>query len=341
MNRSRNTGFTLVELLVVIAIIGILVGLLLPAVQAAREAARRMQCQNKLKQFGLAFQGFHDAYGNLPPGRVNDDSNSLGWGTFILPFIEQQALYDKISGNVTSAPVTGSAPVARMVVNGGDHYGSGWSIDSWPSTRIDYGTAPYSLQPLTQTVLPTYLCPSNPIESKDDDSYGATHYCGNIGTEVFAYGTAPWNNWGQFNGNQQTGTVLWDNNNNTTYVINMGHVTDGTSSTLLVGEIGNSRNVNVSKTDHSQFPVWAGGNNDQPNPGIKAVGSGFRFAGPTFYLNRPALDDQSDHCFGSFHKGGAQFVFVDGSVHFITDTVDTALYANMANRKDGITIQIP
>ena len=97
-----RSGFTLVELLVVIAIIGILVALLLPAVQAAREAARRMQCQNNLKQIGLAIHNFHDAKKILPPAQrqswdlaQNKTVAGHSWATFILPYIEQQAIHDK------------------------------------------------------------------------------------------------------------------------------------------------------------------------------------------------------------------------------------------------------
>ncbi len=90
-------GFTLVELLVVIAIIGVLVALLLPAIQAAREAARRTQCTNNLKQIGIALQNYHDTYGILPPSYVNNGSEIMwGWGLLILPFMEEEALFDRI-----------------------------------------------------------------------------------------------------------------------------------------------------------------------------------------------------------------------------------------------------
>ena len=97
-NKSRKRGFTLVELLVVIAIIGILIALLLPAVQAAREAARRSQCSNNLKQIGLGFQNYHDTFKVFPPGSMNSPDNLGGeaiaaW-VLILPFIEQTSLHD-------------------------------------------------------------------------------------------------------------------------------------------------------------------------------------------------------------------------------------------------------
>ncbi len=95
--KNRRGGFTLVELLVVIAIIGILIGLLLPAVQAAREAARRMQCTNNLKQLGLGFQNYHDVNGALMAG--TNGANGLTWAWKILPFIEQNSLYQLITWN--------------------------------------------------------------------------------------------------------------------------------------------------------------------------------------------------------------------------------------------------
>ena len=94
---KRTRGFTLVELLVVIAIIGILVGLLLPAVQAAREAARRMQCSNNLKQIGLALHNYHDANNKFPQGFTR--FHSWGWAVRILPYIEQSSLFNKLASD--------------------------------------------------------------------------------------------------------------------------------------------------------------------------------------------------------------------------------------------------
>jgi prepilin-type N-terminal cleavage/methylation domain-containing protein/prepilin-type processing-associated H-X9-DG protein len=107
--RTIRVGFTLVELLVVIAIIGILVALLLPAVQAAREAARRMQCSNNLKQLALAVHNYHDTFKFFPPQMLNTGSTSnarrWGWGTVILPFAEQSAIYDQLKPNGVTIPV--------------------------------------------------------------------------------------------------------------------------------------------------------------------------------------------------------------------------------------------
>lgn len=319
----QRSAFTLVELLVVIAIIGVLVALLLPAVQAAREAARRMSCSNNLKQLGLAMHNFHDANNNFPPGMTDDDTKNFGWGTYILPYMEQVALYDGISQNINS-----SAPQV-LLPKGGSHP----NVDGWGKLLIDES----SQQQYTKSILPGYLCPSNPLGKKDNDGYGASHYVGNAGTETMAYSSWGCANW---KAASQTGLLLFANDNNQTDVVTFGGIRDGTSNTIFIGEVGESKNVYAGKTDHNNFPLWAGGNNNG-GCNTKAMGSHLRIADVNFFINRPKTTDESDMCFGSYHTGGAQFVFGDGSVHFIQQSIDTTTLARLADRRDGLPVTLP
>lgn len=333
--RTRNSGFTLVELLVVIAIIGVLVALLLPAVQAAREAARRSSCSNNLKQMGIALQNHHDTYGTFPPGMTDDDTNNFGWGTYILPFNEQQPLYDKITTVISQATtnVTGQ----KLVHTGGQHH----NVDDWKALEIAYADQ----QPYTKTVLKGYLCPSSALPDKDNDGFGASSYVGNGGSPVAPWnGSAP-NTWdcGNPKGNVQNGVLVSDANNTMTYCNTMASVTDGTSSTFLVGEIGQSQDVKIGTTNSGRFPLWSGGNNNG-GCNTKENGSHIRYAGvlpsanEPFYINRK-VDEYSNNCFGSFHPAGAQFVFVDGHVSMIPNQIDITVLTYLAARNDGNSVQ--
>ena len=134
----RLPGFTLVELLVVIAIIGALVGLLLPAVQAAREAARMSSCRNNLRQVGIALHNFHDVQGELPrgvySGETMDDDDGFGWATALLPYLEEQALYDLINPDFKPGPFISAYRETGGRIRGGD------------------------------TVVETYRCPTSQLE---------------------------------------------------------------------------------------------------------------------------------------------------------------------------------
>ncbi|QEG40119.1 DUF1559 domain-containing protein [Roseimaritima ulvae] len=155
--RKPRTAFTLVELLVVIAIIGVLVGLLLPAVQAAREAARRMQCSNNLKQLGLATHNYHDTFGSLPPGWIDDTTNQnrMGWGTFVLPFMEQGAIHERMKSV------------------------GAYDVPWYTIPEMITGTTDVPV-PYAKTVLPGFICPSDPSSGLNLDlqELGKSNYTG-------------------------------------------------------------------------------------------------------------------------------------------------------------------
>ncbi|QDS96678.1 hypothetical protein FF011L_54900 [Roseimaritima multifibrata] len=193
---SRRTAFTLVELLVVIAIIGVLVGLLLPAVQAAREAARRMQCSNNLKQIGLAMHNYHDTFGSLPPGWIDEPTNQnrMGWGTFILPFIEQSAMHD------------GMKDVGA------------YDVPWYTLPEMTTGTAAVPT-PYAKTILNGFICPSDPSGPINNNlhDYGKSNYTGVGGAHYIRSGGA--------NG------TFYDNS-----YIHFRDMRDGLSNLVMIGE---------------------------------------------------------------------------------------------------------
>lgn len=207
--RLTRCGFTLVELLVVIAIIGVVVGLLLPAVQAARESARRAQCSNNLKQIGLAIQQHHAGQGRLPPGtlRSNDDGDptgvaGFGWATFLLPYVEEKDLYNRLA-----------LPTGELN-----------DILKEPAKRE-----------LVQVPLRVFRCPSDgsaPLNADRPfagDKYG--HTPGAKGNYIGVHGTRFVTLDEQLNQKLDSFGSFWPESR-----ITLTHISDGTSKTLLVGE---------------------------------------------------------------------------------------------------------
>ena len=223
----RRPAFTLVELLVVIAIIGILVALLLPAVQAAREAARRMSCGNNLKQLGLAMHNFHDTYNTLPYARSGGGQNRHTWAVLILPFIEQDPLHSNWKN-----PVTG--------VNQTDGYNNMTSIPT-----------------LREAQVKGYYCPSrrNPPQLIDFDGPGAGTNLGSASDYAVCTGD------GGSLGDRHTGMIPIITSGSHMQGHNFAMITDGLSNTLLIGDkhVAQSDLRNLTTGHIRDGVVWSGG----------------------------------------------------------------------------------
>ena len=287
-------GFTLVELLVVIAIIGVLVGLLLPAVQAAREAARRMQCSNNLKQIGLAMHMYNDTHKKFPPGGWNEANhgNRLAWTVFILPFMEQTALYHQFDMTHNSYTGVNLLPAAMAV-----------PMYHCPSQQLKYNSN--GAGPGAGENPPTGMAYT-------------THYYGIMGpkgtipgsTATYPHDPNPTGHGGYSN----TG-VLFRNSST-----KLGEITDGTSNTMLVGEI--------SWTASNTFRSWGRGVSGNTSGGAKNMEFGINVQGYT-------SGNFNSVSFGSEHTGGCQFAIGDGSVRFTSESIDMATYYGMGTRAMG------
>jgi prepilin-type N-terminal cleavage/methylation domain-containing protein/prepilin-type processing-associated H-X9-DG protein len=301
---ARARGFSLIELLVVVTIIGILISLLLPAVQAAREAARRVQCLNNLKQMGLAVHSYHDTYQVFPRGGagVIDDEDAdvramwtLSWGAAILSGLDQLPLYDSLHQNKSYLDSSNLIP--------------------------------------GQTVVPVFLCPSSPNKdylkpSRDTltstTKYARTDYGGNYGERALRCypKTNCQNNYGAGDASGR-GVLLGSGER----VVSMRDITDGSSQTILAGE-----------APEGMHSIWIGFKNffDQSAPinAHTSKTSPWQSCGPSSASSSGDFCDYGQE-FGSYHAEGVQFVFVDGSVHFLSENLDIKTLASLLSRCGG------
>jgi prepilin-type N-terminal cleavage/methylation domain-containing protein/prepilin-type processing-associated H-X9-DG protein len=297
MSRPQQRGFTLIELLVVIAIIAILIGLLLPAVQKVREAAARMKCQNNLKQIGIAVHSYHDALGKLPPARI--EYRYVAWPVLILPFIEQDNLYKQFS-------------LTAMV-------------SAQPSAAL-------------QATVPTYQCPSrrssNQLSTQNDAT--ATGQNGSLGD--FATVDGPDGNDPPFRRVSAAGMIVVASGTsgsaaNWKSQTSLTSVTDGLSSTLMIGE-KHLRTADIGKDSGGDGPIMGGfAYSFMRVAGGTGGGSGAEWPmgnGPTDNVGGQALA-----VFGSWHPGSVNFVWGDGSVRSLKFNIDSVTLARLTTRAIG------
>jgi prepilin-type N-terminal cleavage/methylation domain-containing protein/prepilin-type processing-associated H-X9-DG protein len=296
MRREKRThGFTLVELLVVIAIIGILIGLLLPAIQSARESARRAGCGNNLRQFGIELLAYHDVNKRFPTGvygaETGPTEKGFGWGTAILPQLEEQRLYDLIAPD--------------------------WRPDVFRIRFRDTGTIIAG----GNAELKVFRCPTSQLPP-----LGAAEL---MAAFARGYATSDYKACSGFMDRGMFCTVAEciAAGNRT---ISIQQVTDGLSSTIAVGESAYYAAPEVDK-----WPFWIGGVVEDESVMFRTDDRNFIncvLGGKSEESFTTATDDE---CAFSWHTGGAQFAFGDGSVHFLPETIDFEVYNNLGTKDDG------
>jgi prepilin-type N-terminal cleavage/methylation domain-containing protein len=322
----RGAAFTLVELLVVIAIIGVLVALLLPAVQSAREAARRSTCQSNFKQVALALQNYHSAHGvfpdgtqyvtpasatadnftakKFPPGAAANSYSGMGWGAFILPYMEAQQVYDLIDFNHKDG----------FLANG-----------SWEAAG---------------KLIPGFVCPSERNEQAWIDCCTGKEHLGGPGydwrmsnmagvadsRDAYAHDFVPIS---------RGKGILYNYS-----AVEARHITDGLSNTFIIGEITSAEGIDFGGDQVWVAHGWITRNVSDLGQGVNGPGSvpgGRDDKVDPFDGDGGNRHDEfhREHGYASWHPQGAHFALADGSVQFISGDTDILVLWAMATKADG------
>ena len=328
-----SSAFTLVELLVVITIIGILIALLLPAVQAAREAARRLQCQNNLKQLGLAALNHEQMHGFFPsggwgvfwvgdPDRGFDRRQPGGWLYNCLPFLEQDNLHSQGSDGYPDAVTASQKVAANKVVR------TPLSVVNCPSRR--------GAQLYTNVVNGTLLAYNAMDNPPDDNVVARTDYAANAGDFTIGDFTVFRTPYGP---DTLAGEASYDWINTAKYTglsyqrseVAIADVSDGTSHTYLFGEKYVSPDHYETGLDRGDNENWCAAYDNDSHRLVQGDGTD-----PDTAV--PPMQDREGYAhsagFGSAHAGSCHFVFCDGSVHGISYTINPETHRRLGNRED-------
>ena len=335
MNLKRKRGFTLIELLVVIAIIAVLVSLLLPAVQQAREAARRTQCRNNLKQLALACHNYENTYSVFPMGC---DVSMIGWKQYIYPYVEQTNVYNGINmaDNTSPGPhcrdgspcYTVQRQAADLTTAGQKNWAAyNMPVFNCPSDPRSGTLAPYAAGAGSDYIFQNYfaVCGGVNSELRGGRSYGpnsrhrGVNLPGGSGQDVV--GAANFKPWSEYTG--LFGMAM---------KVKIGDCSDGLSNTLLIGE----RPVDGAGS-------WGWAINCAEGDGMIGTGSlaipgapaPFDVDQPAPMLARVPTTPYIPAVFGSHHTGGAQFARGDGSVNFISSSIDNRTWVAIGTRAGG------
>jgi prepilin-type N-terminal cleavage/methylation domain-containing protein/prepilin-type processing-associated H-X9-DG protein len=314
----RLHGFTLVELLVVMAIIAVLVGLLLSAIQAVREAARRTTCQNHLRQLGIGMLNHHDARNSFPTGGIGSPVSSFyghSWWVGLLPYIEEQTVYQKFDGTGSSSGVS--------------YLSTGWVGDDWAANR-------FNAVLLNNYNIPVGKCPSGPLPAfgalASDTNVFLPDYTGIAGSSshksVF---TSSWDDSRTSSGGMLVAKVS----------VRLSQVLDGTSRTMIIGEQSDSCTYSDGRKGDCRSACEGGFMmgissiypDDPRTANLTTVRYAFSKDATLTLIRRGQCMNNSP--LQSAHPSVANLVFVDGSVRAVDDSIDIAVLKAMADRDDG------